>query len=139
MKKPSSRSLLSTTVHRLRCKRRHDDLRAYLAGDEFLNALCAMDPADRAHCVLYAAKIWSRYAKRAPLLAPMSVRVKSWDDAKIALLRKLNAQFGNDADIARAMRLPRPAVKTARWKYCGPRVPKATQAEAVHLQHADAR
>lgn len=98
------------------------DLRAYLRSEEFVASMIAMTPDDRAQGILAAAAALRGFPS---IPATSSVRVKTWDDAMIERLKKAARQYDNDADIARALRIPVSAAKRARWKYVGPKMPKA--------------
>jgi hypothetical protein len=117
----TSKGALASIIQRCRKVRTYREWKTYVTGELFGTTVAALAPNERPVAVKMIAEAHRRCAKSAPIPYAGAVRVKAWDDAMIAKLRDAEKRFGNDDLIARHLRLPIKSVRTARWKYCGPR------------------
>lgn len=124
VKTRSSRGHLNSVISRLSRIRTFSEFRAYRMTDELIQMLAAMGAADRDVALSRIGETHALLNRAAPIRRLGTVRVKAWDGPMIAKLQAAEAKFGNDEGIARHLGLPIKAVRTARWKYCGPRKPR---------------
>lgn len=130
MLKKSSKAHLVSVTSRFAKLTKYADWKAYSASDALAQALANMTPTDRVFALAACTKAYNNCTWGLRIPDQGTRRVKAWDAARIATLRKVEAKYGNDDDIARVLRLPIKAVRTARWKYCGPRKPRTPRPEA---------
>lgn len=121
MSKKTSRGALNSILVRCSRLRTYAELRAYMSGDQLADMFGALGQKERPVAIATIAEAYRRCADGAPIPRAGTVRVKAWDAARIAKLREAEKRFGNDDEIARHLGLPIKSVRTARWKYCGPR------------------
>lgn len=119
----SSKGFRIALCQRFARARTYADWKAIVTSDEFAVAMAKMNPVDRIIAQGGCAEAYARCSGSKPIPPAGSTRVKAWDEAMIAKLRAAEARFGNDDDIARELKLPIKAIRSARWKYCGPRRP----------------
>lgn len=131
MLKRSSQGHLISVTKRFSAIRTYAQFKAYIATNQFTDALLAMTPADRTVALTACGNAYARIDAKAPIPKQGSTRVEAWDAAMQSRIRALEAKYGNDNDIARELKMPIKAVRTARWKFCGPRRPRTRRPSSV--------
>jgi hypothetical protein len=97
-------------------------LEAYLAGETFLTAFQALDPARRWLALEAVRDAMGRFLP-APA-APVAGRVR-WTPEWQERVRAAAARLPDDASIGRALGLSTNVARMGRWRYAGPRREKA--------------
>lgn len=126
MKNSASQSAFVSLTRSLEKIARSGDIRAlreFLGGEHFMREFARLVP-DRRHQVLVVATdlMATLKAKIGPIVKVTATKAFKWNDVMIARLRKAEAQYGNDEDIARALGLTVKAAARARLRYVGSRV-----------------
>ena len=135
MKTPSSQAVfvrLTVTLKRLETQGDIGALQRLLVSDGFARDLLVLTLTRRHQIMMNAAALLTMLKERIGPLVPFdNDKSHKWTEARIAKLRALDAEYGDDELIARAMGMPRGAVVRARFRYVGSR-------EMVALTTADA-
>lgn len=117
---------LTRTLKRIREQGDVQAMQALMASDKFSHDVLALDLAHRSNILAVATASLTEMQDRVGPLLPMSnSKTPKWNDVLIARLRAADAKYGDDKLVARALRLPLKAIRRARLRYIGKRVPVA--------------
>lgn len=126
---PTGRSAQAAFLHISRSLERierYGDLRAlrkFIGSEEFTRNLFSADPGRRSHVLFDAGRIETKFRRQiGPLIKVTRTKAAKWNEVMIARLRKAEEMYGDDEDIARALRITVKAAARARLRYIGRRV-----------------
>ena len=139
MRTPRGHFLVVTA--KLRGISRYEDLRAYVGAPEFLagmRVLAEMRLADRLALLKVYTQAMGRCDETAPVAPAIPYeRIVRWDESRIALLREVDARYGDDFVTARKLGVTITQARRARNRFCGPRTrPARTHSEVAYATAA---
>lgn len=132
MKTSSQSAFISLTRSLDRIARSGDirALRTFLASDGFIRDFVKLDPEPRQRVLTITSALMGRLKARiGPIVRETATKASKWNDLLVARLRKAEARYGDDEDIARALGLTIKAAARARLRYIGPRARPAYATE----------
>lgn len=132
MQSTSSTAVFTSLTRTFKRFRQEDDvkgLQRLMASDAFWDDLRVLRIDHRQTVLSVSNTLLVELKERiGPLLPMANNKTPKWNEVQIARLRSLDAKYGDDELIARALRLPLEATARARLRYVGKRekVAKAT-------------